>query len=73
MPELDVVVVVVEAAAEIVEAAAADVVAAALAAALEAVEVEPVDEPAMTLPWSSTAATAEKSVLIPKTALNASA
>ena len=27
----------------------------------------------MTLPWSSTAATAEKLVLIPKTALNASA
>ena len=32
-----------------------------------------VEEPAMMLPWSSTAATAEKSVWMPKTALNASA
>ena len=58
------------------EDATAALVAAAEAAAVVAAEEEaatPEPVPAITLPWSSTDAIAAKSVLIPKTPLNASA
>ncbi len=62
---------VVEAAAAAVVVAAAAAVVVAAAAAVFPVASEPV--PATGLPWSSIAWTAAKLVLIPKTALNASA
>lgn len=74
MDALDTAVAEVVAAALVVVAAAAVVEAAAEVAAAEVVaaaaaEEEPV--PGMMLPWSSTAGTAAKLVVIPKTALKA--